>query len=55
MRAWGLVSKTTGEIAGVWAMAWKTREGARLVKGILDESGKDLKVVRLKLWIDDRT
>ena len=55
MHAWGLVDKETGELAGMMAVAWRTREDARFSKKLRDKNGDYLKVVRLEMWIDNRT
>ncbi len=55
MHAWGLVDKDTGELAGLMAVAWRTREDARFSKKIRDKNGENLKVVRLEMWVDNRT
>jgi len=55
MHAWGLVNKKTGELAGLMAVAWRTREDARFSKKLRDKNGESFKVVRLEMWIDNRT
>lgn len=59
MHAWGLVNKNTGELAGLIAVAWRTREEARFSKKMRgmghNKASNDLKVVRLEMWVDNRT
>jgi hypothetical protein len=55
MHAWGLIDKKTGELAGILAVAWRTRGDARFSKKIRNKSGENLKVVKLEMWVDSRS